>query len=377
VSPPARDDFFLCYFETTRTCNLHCRYCMARLSGPPAGHELSTEEAKTLVIDEIARVSTNAAVAFSGGEHLLRPDAFDLLAHAAERGLWSFVNTNGKVLVETDSIRKAVKATGGRLVFVLPLNSTDPAINRSTRDDDPSTVMRAAERCRAEGAEYFFILTISRDNLPTLDKTMKFLKMNRVAVLRAPFVPRGAGRDYAEYFCGPGDMRDMVHPALTANPLAYISFTPFFASPEAMDATWKKYGIKISGLGCQAGRAFAAVGAEGGVVPCVQLLDSACTRGNVREKPLSEIIRDDPVFNALRERSTLKGKCGRCRYRDTCGGCRALSFYRNGDILAEDPSCFFEPVDQGTHSELEDLQTAKLGEFLEYLKFNKPWNSLF
>jgi len=28
-------------------------------------------------------------------------------------------------------------------------------------------------------------------------------------------------------------------------------------------------------------------------------------------------------------------------------------------------------------SELEDMQTAKLGEFLFYLKLTKPWKSLF
>ena len=377
MTPPARDDFFLCYFETTRACNLQCRYCMSRLPGPNDGKELSTREAQTLVLDEIAQVSSNAAVAFSGGEHLLRPDAFDLLEYAAGRGLSSFVNTNGRLLLETDSIKKALKATQGRLVFVLPLNSTDPAINRSTRNDDPSTVMKAAEKCRTEGAEYFFILTISRENLPTLAQTMNFLRMNRVAVLRSPFVPRGAGMDFAEYFCGPAEMRDVIHPALTSNPLAYISFTPFFASPEAISAVWQKYNVKISGLGCQAGRAFAAVGAEGGVVPCVQLLDSACTRGNVRERSLSEIIREDGLFQSLRTRNSLAGKCGRCRYRDTCGGCRALAFYRNGDVLAEDPSCFFEPANAETRSELEETQTAKLGEFLEYLKYNKPWNSLF
>lgn len=377
MTSPARDDFFLCYFETTRDCNLHCRYCMARLPGPSTGKELTTDEARALVLDEIAQVSSNAAVAFSGGEHLLRPDAFDLLEYAAGKGLSSFVNTNGKLLLADGTVKKALKATKGKLVFVLPLNSTDPALNRSTRDDDPSTVMQAAERCRVEGAEYFFILTISRENLPTLEKTMTFLKMNRVAVLRSPFVPRGAGSGFPDYFCGPEEMRNTVHPALTNNPLAYISFTPFFAAPEAMAAAWKKYGVKIGGLGCQAGRAFAAVGAEGGVVPCVQLLDSACTRGNVREKRLSEIVREDAVFKALRARKDLGGKCGRCRYRGTCGGCRALAFYRNGDVMAEDPSCFFEPVNAETRSDLEAVQTAKLGEFLEYLKFNKPWNSLF
>lgn len=375
--PSTRDDFFLCYFETTRTCNLACRYCMSRLPGPSAASELSTPEAKELVLDEIAKVSSNAAVAFSGGEHLLRPDAYELLAYAASKGVWSFVNTNGKVLIETDAIPKALRATGGKLIFVLPLNSVDAEVNRSTRNDDPSTVMKAAEKCRAEGAEYFFILTISRDNLPTLESTMKFLKLSRVPVLRAPFVTRGAGHSCSELFFDQKDMKEIIHPALTSNPLSYISFTPFFASPDMMAAVWKKYGVKISGLGCQAGRAFAAVGAEGGVVPCVQLLDSACTRGNVRERRLSEIIRDDTLFNSLRDRKSLGGKCGRCYYRDTCGGCRALAFYRNSDVLAEDPTCFFEPADPGTRSELEAAQTAKLGEFLEYLKFNKPWNSLF
>lgn len=377
MSAPARKDFFLCYFETTRACNLHCRYCMSRLPHPGEGKELSTDEAKTLVLDQIAQVSSNAAVAFSGGEHLLRPDAYELLGHAASLNLWSFINTNGKVLVETDAVKKALKATDGKLIFVLPFNSVDSEINRSTRDDANTTVMKAAEICRKEGAEYFFILTISRDNLSTLAKTMDFLKLNRVPVLRAPFVPRGAGSNFPDLFCGPKEMKETVHPALTSNHLAYISFTPFFVSPETISAVWKQNGVKISGLGCQAGRAFAAVGAEGNVVPCVQLLDSACVRGNVRDKELSEIIRNDGVFEDLRRREKLSGKCGRCHYRESCGGCRALAFYHNGDIMAEDPSCFFEPANAQARCDLEGMQTAKLGEFLEYLKYNKPWNSLF
>ena len=109
----------------------------------------------------------------------------------------------------------------------------------------------------------------------------------------------------------------------------------------------------------------------------MQLLDSGAVCGNVREKGLSEIIRENGTFKALRSREKLTGKCGRCHYRESCGGCRALAYYHNGDILAEDPSCFFEPANAQTRCDLEGMQTAKLGEFLEYLKFNKPWNSLF
>ena len=372
-----KDTFFLCYFETTRTCNLACRSCMSRKASPPGRNELDTDEAKSLVLDELAKVSSNVAVAFSGGEHLLRADAYDLLAHAASLGMWSFVNTNGKLLVETDAVRRSLEATGGKLIFVLPVNSIDAELNRASRDDDISTVTKAADVCQREGAEFFYILTISKENLCTLEKTTKYLRRTQVPMLRAPFVPRGAGAEFRELVFDRDDMRDTIHPALTANPLAYISFTPFFASPEAMEKAWKDNGVRIEGVGCQAGRSFAAVGAEGNVVPCVQLLDSACMDANVRDRPLSETIAQGHVFEALRSRTGLKGKCGRCRYRDTCGGCRSLAYYQTGDILAEDPTCFFEPEDRETRSEIEEEQTAQLRRFVEYVRYNEPWNRLF
>jgi radical SAM protein with 4Fe4S-binding SPASM domain len=371
------DRFFLCYFETTRRCNLQCAYCMARPDQPPKGEELATDEAKTLVLDELAKISSNVAVAFSGGEHLLRPDAYELLAYAAELGIWSFVNTNGRLLIETDAIRRSIAATGGKVVFALPLNSLDADTNRASRDDSPATVLEAAEMCRKEGADYFALVTISRQNLDSLERTMRFLKLAGVPVLRAPFVPRGAGEDFRELLFDAGDMENVIHPALTENPLAYISFTPFFAAPEALDGHWERVNVRISGLGCQAGRSFAAVGAEGNVAPCVQLLDSGAVCSNVREDPLADTIMSSPAFTALRARTNLKGKCGRCRYREVCGGCRALAYYRTGDILAEDPTCFFEPADAQTRCDREEVQTAQVAEFVKALRRLEPWKSMF
>ncbi len=371
------DRFFLCYFETTRRCNLQCPYCMTRTDHPSPGGELSTDEAKTLVLDELAKVSSNVAVAFSGGEHLLRADAYELLAYAARLGMWSFINTNGKLLVETDAVRKAVQATDGRLVFVLPINALDPQTNQASRDDGPATVLEAADICLKQGAPYFFLVTISKQNLAGLEQTIRFLRLTGVPMLRAPFVPRGAGQKFRHLSFDATDMRDIIHPALTANPLAYISFTPFFASPQAMEEQWRRYDVQIEGLGCQAGRSFAAVGAEGHIVPCVQLLDSGCTNANVRHQPLSEVITASPLFTALRERTQLKGKCGNCRYTQTCGGCRALAYYHSGDILGEDPTCFFQPDGPGTRSDLEQEQTEQTDRFLRFLKCGEPWKSVF
>ena len=371
----ANDRFFLCYFETTRRCNLHCSGCMARQDSTDDADEFTTEEAKRLVLDEIPRISSNAAVAFSGGEHLLRPDAYELLEYAAGKNLWSFVNTNGRLLLEGDAVSRALRATDGKVIFVLPLNSVDPDINRASRDDDPATVLQAAERCEKEGAPYFFIVTISKANLGTLDETIRFVRQKGVPLLRSPFVPRGAAKGLPDQLFDAEDMKRIIHPALTSYALSYISFIPFFGSPGIMKAGGRYLRLRTDGVGCQAGRSFAAVNPEGDVAPCVHLLDSACVRGNVRSERLSEIVRNDSLFNALRERTELKGKCGRCRYRDTCGGCRALAYYHTGDPLGEDPTCFFEPEDESSRSKLEVKQTAQLGKFLLYVKRNEPWKS--
>ena len=54
-----------------------------------------------------------------------------------------------------------------------------------------------------------------------------------------------------------------------------------------------------------------------------------------------------------------------------------MAYYHNGDILAEDPTCFFEPADADTRSDLEEEQTKQLMKFVEYIKYNEPWNVLF
>src|SRR6185503_4936074 len=37
------------------------------------------------------------------------------------------------------------------------------------------------------------------------------------------------------------------------------------------------------------------------------------------------------------------GRCGECEYRGMCGGCRARAFAVEGDVLAADPACNYQP----------------------------------
>lgn len=64
---------------TTNQCNLKCVHCYQDAE-EATERELTTDEAKKM-IDEIARAGFKIMI-FSGGEPLLRPDIYELVAHA-------------------------------------------------------------------------------------------------------------------------------------------------------------------------------------------------------------------------------------------------------------------------------------------------------
>jgi radical SAM protein with 4Fe4S-binding SPASM domain len=90
---------------------------------------------------------------------------------------------------------------------------------------------------------------------------------------------------------------------------------------------------------CPCGTQYCRITPDGKLTPCPYLPEVA---GDLRTQSFGEIWRSSPLFRQLRE-GTLGGKCGRCEYRKLCGGCRARAFALEGDVLAADPSCAYEP----------------------------------
>jgi radical SAM protein with 4Fe4S-binding SPASM domain len=127
-------------------------------------------------------------------------------------------------------------------------------------------------------------------------------------------------------------------------------------------------------IGCWCGT-WLAVNAEGDVSPCGILLDDV-NCGNIRQKTFQQIIDDSKVFQKILDRTQLKGKCGRCRYQFTCGGCRAMAFYETGDIMSEDPTCFFEPVDKTTVSDHEQETNKMFKTFVAISRFADKINAV-
>jgi radical SAM protein with 4Fe4S-binding SPASM domain len=93
-------------------------------------------------------------------------------------------------------------------------------------------------------------------------------------------------------------------------------------------------------LGITAGDGFAFVSHTGELFPSGFLPKSA---GSVRDGGLVERYRESELFQSLRDRDRLRGKCGDCGYRHVCGGSRSRAFAHTGDPLASDPLCAYVP----------------------------------
>ena len=106
---------------TSFQCNLTCGHCYQDAGGKKDA-ELTTAEGKKL-IDEIARAGFKIMI-FSGGEPLLRPDIYELVAYAAAKGLRPVFGTNGMLI--TKEVAQRLKDSGAAAMGI-SLDSLDEA----------------------------------------------------------------------------------------------------------------------------------------------------------------------------------------------------------------------------------------------------------
>lgn len=347
------------FFEATRRCNLSCPMCMASSNNRPL---VKRSKQRELTTDEIERHILATAhdigiriITWSGGEFVLRPDASELLRRATRHGYESTVCSNA-TLMTRERLEALNEASGGTLVIAVGINSIE---NESawTRDAGCDPTIEVLERCLELGIRRHVVVNVGQHNLKSLDRTFQWLEDHDIPFNRSPYTARGSGRDFWDQLhVRREDMESTIHPALRKRPSGYISYTPLFLSPElhqqVSGGVANQTVPQNPSIGCWCG-SWLAVNTEGDVSPCGILLDEV-RGGNVRDQTLFEIVDQSMAFRQVLDRTQLKGRCGRCRYKRTCGGCRAMAYFDSGDLMGEDPTCFFEPEDETTVSEHED-----------------------
>lgn len=154
-------------WEVTRSCNLACKHCRAEAHPEPYPGELSTEEAKAL-IDTFPSVG-NPIIIFTGGDPMIRPDVYELIAYAGSKGLRCVMSPNGRSSRRKTPVK--IKEAGRAALFDLHdgYNAEKHDAFRCVPGAFDAT-MRGIECLKAEGVEFQINTTVTRDNLHDFKK---------------------------------------------------------------------------------------------------------------------------------------------------------------------------------------------------------------
>ncbi len=342
-------DLRLVFWETTAACNLACKHCR-RLELDATRDELTTAEAKAM-IDGIAQVSKPILV-FSGGEPLMRPDLWELLAHARAAGLTLALATNGTKI--DDAIAERIAGAGVARVSI-SLDGADAATHDAFRGQEGSfeAALAGQARLRARGVGTQVNCTVAQHNRTQLaDLRERCIAIGAEALHLFVVVPVGCGVELTDsqrlsadevetvlgWLADQSDDQRLFVKATCAPQFARIARQKGKLPALRGHAHGNKAGVNATTRGCLAGSAVCFVSAKGEVFPC-GYLPVEC--GNLRRQSFPDVWNGSLVFEHLRDPSQLGGKCGGCAFSSTCGGCRARAFAISGDYLAEEPDCAY------------------------------------
>jgi radical SAM protein with 4Fe4S-binding SPASM domain len=346
----------LVVWNFTYNCNLNCKHCYSE-AGISSETELSTEEAMK-VIDQIADFGVTS-LAFSGGEPLMRKDFFQVARYAVDAGLYVSLATNG-TLLNKENVRK-LKEIGLHYVEV----SLDGA-NANTHDFFRGKIgsfdqtIQGLKNCLNQDICTCIAITGTKNNLKEIPHVLEMSeKMGIDRFTLFNFVPVGRGKDIVAADPSPQEREQLLQffnkKLSEDHKIAILSTTPQLArvalqshSPTHnniimplahMEAT--KISKRAKALadfigGCGAGRLYCAISPEGNLQPCVFM---PLVVGNLKTESLADIWLNSPIFEDLRDREKLKGRCSRCEFKFICGGCRARAYSYHKDYLMSDPGC--------------------------------------
>ncbi|MEM4251299.1 MAG: radical SAM protein [Candidatus Bathyarchaeia archaeon] len=327
-------------WESTKACRFVCRHCRAEAQFNPDSNQLTTPEVKRF-IDDIASMAKPTLI-ITGGDPLLRSDIYEVSRYADGKGLRVVMALNGNI----DSKTASTLASSGVRMVSLSIDGSTPKIHDEFRGVEGAfdMALRSTESIRAQRLPFRILTTVTKHNLRDLGKIYSLVD-DLGAESWDIFMLVPTGRASHDMEISPAEYEDVlkfIHDlSLRSEIPVKVTCAPHY-NRLLLQSVGGAAQTRIS-RGCMAGNGFCFVSHVGDVYGCGYLPIPA---GNIREKSFIEIYSSSPLFDQLRDRRLLKGKCQLCSFREVCGGCRARAYSTYGDAFAEEPYCTYRPEDQ-------------------------------
>jgi radical SAM protein with 4Fe4S-binding SPASM domain len=340
-------DGVILIWNLTNGCNLYCKHCYS---------SANQERDKELTLEEIKRVADDlpsAKVKFvilSGGEPLLREDLFSIAKLLKEKGVRTYLSTNGLLLEEhIESIKENFDYVGISVDGPPPIHDAF----RGKRGAFEGS-MKAIRLCLEKGIKVGLRFTLTPFTSKSLPFIFQLVEDERIPKLyishlvysgRAKRLTDLERREYKEWvdfivrksfeYVEGGKDIDVVTGNNEADAVVlYAEFKRRY--PDLAKDFYER--LRLWG-GNQAGVRLANIDFRGNLKPDPFFFHPL---GNLREKSFVQVWNGNGILGFLRERPRrLKGKCAQCPHIEICNGnSRARAYAVFGDYREEDPACY-------------------------------------
>jgi len=351
---------FTIAWEVTRACAYACVHCRANAQHHRDPNELSAREAYQL-IDRLSAFD-NPILIFTGGDPMMRPDLFDLIAYATQKGLRCSLTPTATALPTLERLQQAKQSGIKRIA--LSLDAPQAEIHDAFRQVSGSwqRTMDILHRAHEVGLSVQVNTTVAKHNLDILPDMVPFIEEVQAVQWSLFFlVPTGralinqmiSAQEHERIFhwlydlskMAPFDIKSTAAPMYRRVAIQRKKAETNGNQPITFQGAGFQYadGLHRPVKGVNDGNGFLFISHTGDVEPSGFLPISA---GNVREHDVVDLYRNAPLFRELRDYSKLKGKCLRCEYREICGGQRGRAYSITGDYMQSDPACAYEPAEE-------------------------------
>jgi MoaA/NifB/PqqE/SkfB family radical SAM enzyme len=312
--------------ETSRACNLRCRYCYAE-SGRALDDELPFDTLAS-VVSQAATLGARSVVIIGGGEPTIYPRFRELVEHVHGLSMTPVVFTNGVAV--TRELAGFLHARGASVMTKLDSLDADLQDFLAGRKGAARLIRRGLENLLAAGfgrPEHPRLLRLgvsfvtNSDNLAESADIWRLGRRLNIFLNQEVLTPTGrAKRELAGKIISNEQVR--------ANRLELLEL-----DRREFGFDWLPY-TPLPGSGCLQHLYSLYVTIQGDVRPCAPtkfdenpaLFEAGTYPHNVRRRSLADIYHSD-LFSYVRHIDRhLEGKCRGCEHNTECLGCRGFAY---------------------------------------------------
>jgi radical SAM protein with 4Fe4S-binding SPASM domain len=314
--------------EMTYRCNHACLFCSCPWFAENFAiqDEIGTDEWKA-IIDELVRRNI-VDLAFTGGEPLLKEEIFDIIRHAAGRGVSTHLLSNGRIM--SDDVLQFCAENNVQLSMSLP--GLETFGEHTGSDTNPQDVLDWIRKSHEAGVVTVAGITVTNRNLDELFETMaEALLAGADSILLNRFMPGGRGLQHRDYELNAEQLTIMLDTAeevlRTANRFGHVGTE----LPHCVIESAKYEHLQV-GTRCSAAVGFFVIDPSGYV--------RVCNHSEHRLLHWRELdnVPENPYWKRFTEKSFLPPSCLDCEYSFRCdGGCREAAHIVGGVLESPDP----------------------------------------